>query len=248
MSKILILDHEVIYRNMCREMLLRDRHTVIPLASGDQLLLMLETQKPDLVLMDPCLPREDGFSLLKKISADFPVIAFTSRFSPEIEKQAFEAGAVEVLSKTADMDTLRRKVKQIFSRPKCSSEKLNHGTEKVLVVDDEAPIRLLLKTFLERKGFCTLTASSGEEALETVRREHPVMILLDVRMPGIDGLQTLKKIREIDPQAGVVMATGMRDENMIREATTLGASGYVFKPFDMQYLELVVLTRLIMSN
>ena len=66
MSKILILDHEVIYRNMCREMLLRDRHTVIPLASGDQLLLILETQKPDLVLMDPCLPREDGFSLLKK--------------------------------------------------------------------------------------------------------------------------------------------------------------------------------------
>ena len=73
------------------------------------------------------------------------------------------------------------------------------------------------------------------------------MILLDVTMPGMDGILTLKKIREADPDAGIVMATAVQDEQIAKEAIELGAYAYCVKPFDMQYLEMVVLTRLVIS-
>ena len=89
-----------------------------------------------------------------------------------------------------------------------------------------------------------MTAKDGTEALLLVQKEKPSAILLDIMMPGMDGIVTLKRIREIDPDVSVVMATSIQDERVTREATALGAYGYVLKPFDMQYLEMVVLTRL----
>ena len=248
MAKILILDHEAIYRNLCREMLARDKHTVILLASGENLSSVLEEEEPDLMILDPLLPGEDGFSIIEKNSKAIPIIVFTARISGEIEKQAFGAGACEVVSKAGELEDLRSLIKKILAHPGRSSmlpTSPNH--EKILIVDDDEGIRFLLKAFLDRRGFDSLTAGSGEEALEIVRKEHPRMILLDVMMPGMDGILTLKKILEIDPQAGVVMATGLQDEDLIREAAHLGAYASVFKPFDLKYLELVVLTRLFMA-
>ena len=80
-----------------------------------------------------------------------------------------------------------------------------------------------------------------------VQKERPAMILLDVSMPGMGGIATLRKIREIDSDVGVVMATSIRDEQTAKEASELGAHAYVLKPFDLQYLELVVLTRLVVA-
>lgn len=249
MATILILDHEAIYRNLCKEMLTREKHTVILLSSGEKLSAVFEEEQPDLMVIDPKLLSEDGFAIIDKVSKEIPVIVFTGRLSLEIEKKAFEAGAAEVLSKTSEMDILRVRIKKILEHPErpAGIPLLSPNHEKILIVDDEEGIRCLLKIFLDRRGFCSLTAGSGEEALEIVRKEHPRMILLDVMMPGMDGILTLKKIREMDPQAGVVMATGLQDEGLIREAAELGAYASVFKPFDMKYLELVVLTRLTMS-
>ncbi len=118
---------------------------------------------------------------------------------------------------------------------------------KILVVDDEAGIRNLLKRFFEAKGYQTILAGSGEEALALLEKEKPSLVLLDVSMPGMDGIQALKKIRDIDPNVGVVMITGLNDEHIAKRATEMGAYAYVVKPFDMKYLELVVLTRLLMA-
>ncbi|GEM_PF-6752591 len=74
-----------------------------------------------------------------------------------------------------------------------------------------------------------------------------VVGLLDVVMPGLGGLATLKKLLEIDPKLGVVMATGQQDDQTVKQAIELGASGYVLKPFDLLYLELVVLSRLMIA-
>ena len=221
---------------------------VFTLSSGEKLVSILETEEPDIVVLDLHLRGEDGFELIKKISKEIPVIAFAAILDAEMEKRAFKAGACEMLSKTGNLEDLKRKINKILSNPGPSLR--NQHTvrdEKILIVDDEENIRALLKTFLEYKGFHPLIAASGEEALEIVRKDHPQMILLDVMMPGMGGMLTLKKIREIDPQAGIVMATGLQDEGNIREASRLGAYASVFKPFDMKYLELVVLTRLLMA-
>ena len=108
---------------------------------------------------------------------------------------------------------------------------------RILVVDDEPDAVELLQEFLEAKGYEVLTATSGEEALRTVREERPHLILLDVRMPGMNGLEVLRHVRQIDQEAGVIMVTAVSEEETGREALALGAFDYIVKPLDLAYLE-----------
>ena len=108
---------------------------------------------------------------------------------------------------------------------------------RVLVVDDEPDAVELLREFLMAKGYEVLAASNGEEALRRVKEERPHLILLDVRMPKMNGLEVLKQVREIDHEVGVIMVTAVNEEQTGRQALTLGAFDYITKPLDFQYLE-----------
>ncbi|MBI3085635.1 MAG: response regulator [candidate division NC10 bacterium] len=108
---------------------------------------------------------------------------------------------------------------------------------RVLVVDDEPDAVELLQEFLTAKGYDVLTASDGEEALRQVKEHRPHLILLDVRMPKLNGMEVLKRVREIDHEVGVIMVTAVNEEETGREALKLGAFDYITKPLDLQYLE-----------
>lgn len=108
---------------------------------------------------------------------------------------------------------------------------------RVLVVDDEPDAVELLREFLMTKGYEVITASDGEEALRKVKEERPHLILLDVRMPKMDGLAVLHQVREIDKEVGVIMVTGVNEEQIGRQAMALGAFDYIVKPLDLPYLE-----------
>ena len=108
---------------------------------------------------------------------------------------------------------------------------------KIMVVDDEAKECKLLERFLERKGYEVITFYSGEKALEQVRYEKPDVILLDIKMPGMDGIEVLRNIREFDEDVGVIMVTALNDESVGIEATRLGANDYITKPVDLDHLD-----------
>ena len=108
---------------------------------------------------------------------------------------------------------------------------------RILVVDDEPDSVELLQEFLTSKGYKVVTASSGEEALRKVKEERPHLVLLDVRMPGMNGLDVLRKVREFDQEVGVIMATAVNEEVTGREALKLGAFDYIVKPLNFEYLE-----------
>jgi DNA-binding response OmpR family regulator len=108
---------------------------------------------------------------------------------------------------------------------------------RVLVVDDEPDARELLSEFLTAKGYAVLTASNGEDALRKLKEERPHLILLDIRMPKMDGLETLRRVREIDHEVGVIMVTAVNEEETGRQALKMGAFDYITKPMDFQYLE-----------
>jgi len=108
---------------------------------------------------------------------------------------------------------------------------------KVLVVDDEPEAVELLVEFLASKGYEVLTASSGEEALRRVKEDRPHLVLLDVRMPKMNGIEVLRRIREIDAETGVIMVTAVNEEDVGRKALELGAFDYIVKPLDLKYLE-----------
>ena len=108
---------------------------------------------------------------------------------------------------------------------------------RVLVVDDEPKAVELLQDFLTLKGYAVITAPNGQEALRKVREERPHLILLDICMPKMDGLEVLRGIREIDREVGIIMVTAVHEEDTGREALKLGAFDYITKPLDFQYLE-----------
>jgi len=108
---------------------------------------------------------------------------------------------------------------------------------KVLVVDDEPEAVELLVEFLSAKGYEVLTATNGEEAVRRVKEDRPHLVLLDVRMPKMDGMEALRRIREIDPEMGVIMVTAVNEEEVGRKALEQGAFDYIVKPLDLKYLE-----------
>lgn len=109
--------------------------------------------------------------------------------------------------------------------------------KKILVVDDEDDVRLFLQDFLSERDLQVLAAASGEEALEIVDRESPDIILLDLMMPGMDGIECLEKLKKKKPDANVIMITALNDDVRVAKAKKLGAHNYILKPFSLGYLE-----------
>ena len=107
---------------------------------------------------------------------------------------------------------------------------------RILVVDDEPAIRRALRPPLMELGFQVVEASRGEEALQALRNAPHDVVLLDINMPGIGGIETLRRIRAFAPRLPVLMLTVRDDEEDKVEALELGADDYVTKPFSMREL------------
>jgi len=105
--------------------------------------------------------------------------------------------------------------------------------EKILVVDDEWELRNLLTEFLTGDGYDVIQASNGEEALELAEKEEPQVILLDVKMPGIDGIEVCRRLKEEDKTRfiPIIMVTALEDRDV--DAFVEGADDFVTKPFSL---------------
>ncbi|HAH20773.1 MAG: hypothetical protein A2Y00_02780 [Omnitrophica WOR_2 bacterium GWF2_43_52] len=110
--------------------------------------------------------------------------------------------------------------------------------KKILVVDDEENIRKLIETRLKANQYNVITASNGAEALEKAESEAPDLILLDIMMPELDGLEVLRKLKSKFETSSipVIMLTGKMDTGTILSAQDLEAKDYIIKPFEPQEL------------
>ncbi len=240
-EKILVVDDELSVRELLYDALTKAGYRVISTHNGKEAIELTRTQKPDLVLLDFKLSDTDGIEVFKNISGfdrKARVVMLTGLGTEELERQARLAGAAGFLRKNLGIDVIVKAVNEIF-RPKKDYEK-----EKILVVDDDPAVNSLLKDFLTRKGYQVITASSGEEALEKFRDQRPMLILLDIKLPGMDGIVTLKRLREMDDKVGVIMITGVQEQEAFEQVKKLGAYEYIVKPFDLDYLETCVLVRM----
>jgi len=112
---------------------------------------------------------------------------------------------------------------------------------RILLVEDEREIRDLLTEHLEREGYAVIQAVDGERALHSITDERPDLILLDIMLPGLNGLEVLRRVRRDHPKIPVIMLTGINDEVLARSTLKMGAVDYVQKPFDPRHLSRVVL-------
>jgi two-component system response regulator HydG len=153
------------------------------------------------------------------------VIMMTAYSVEDLVKEALEEGAYATVYKPFDVDKIIAVIEEVL-----------HEKTLILVVDDKFNDRETLKTILEDKGYRVATATDGTEAVEMVKSNHYDIIFLDVVLPGIDGVETFERVKEIDPQATVIMMTGYTVEDLVRKAVSEGAYTCIYKPFNMEKL------------
>jgi len=115
---------------------------------------------------------------------------------------------------------------------------------KIMVVDDRWGIRKLLCEVLQGVGYQVVTASCGREALELVKEHAVDLILLDMKMSGMDGLETLTLLKKVRPQAIVLIMTAYEEVEGLKEANRRGAAGYISKPFDIDEIKSLIAAKL----
>ena len=108
---------------------------------------------------------------------------------------------------------------------------------KLLIVDDELEICDFLKSFFEERNYDVMTATSGEEALAALDSFKPQVVLLDIKMPVMNGVQVLQNIKSKSPKTKVIMVTALETRDKIEECLRLGADNYITKPLSLEYLE-----------
>jgi DNA-binding response OmpR family regulator len=116
---------------------------------------------------------------------------------------------------------------------------------QILVVDDEIAIREVLIEFLSEHGYDAEGAADGREALQMAKSLKPQVILLDIAMPGMNGIETLKRLRQASSGAAVIMISGHADQDQALQALDLGAYDFIQKPLDFRYLERTLLAKIV---
>jgi two-component system, response regulator, stage 0 sporulation protein F len=114
----------------------------------------------------------------------------------------------------------------------------NKGTNvmakrKLLIVDDQFGIRILLNEIFQKEGYQTFQAANGVQALNLVQNESPELVILDMKIPGMDGLEILKRVKKINASIKVIIMTAYGELDMIQEAIDHGAITHFSKPFDI---------------
>lgn len=116
---------------------------------------------------------------------------------------------------------------------------------KILTVDDQMGIDSFFYEFFTARNYEVFNALNGKDALKIVEKEKPRIVLLDINMRGMDGIETLKRIKQIDKDVSVIMVTGVKDEDVEKKAKELGADDYITKPLSLEYLDKVVLLKFV---
>ncbi len=183
-------------------------------------------ERPDLITLDIYLPDADGFEVLQQLKID-PVTAGIPIVIVSVlpdEQAGFRLGAVDYLTKPIEPQRLVASINRLL-----------HGSGKVLVVDDDRDTRDLLQAALEARGFSVVLTASGKRALFLARQENPDLILLDLKLPGMDGYEVLQRLKSARDTADIpvmVITGSLTDEEVKQQRVlSLGASRFLTKPF-----------------
>ena len=229
--KIMVVDDEQGMVATLVGILEDEGYDVIGVDDGNQAIALAKESPFALIFMDVKMPGINGvetFREIKKISPDSVVVMMTGFSVEELVKDALEEGAYSVIYKPFEVGQILDIVQFVLK------------TTFVLVVDDRAVDRETLGAVLEDSGYTVSVAEDGKQAVAMAAAKHYRVILLDIRMPGMDGITTFEEIRKIDPTAKGIFISGHVLEVSVLEALLRGAYTVLSKPVDPEeLLELV---------
>jgi len=223
-TNILVVDDQIGMLETFTDILEDRDYNVATADDGFTAIKKVREQSFDLIFMDIKMPGLNGvqtFRELKKINPKITVIMMTDYSVEDLIEEAVEEGAYAVIYKPFNMDRVIQTIERVLKN------------NLILVVDDRMEDRQLFAEILAEKEYQVTTAKDGYEAIEQVKKDNFSIIFIDVKMPGIDGVQTFEQIREIRPDIPVIMITGYSVEEMLKEAVDKGAYACLHKPLDM---------------
>lgn len=250
MQKILVVDDDARMREVLYDALTSKGYGVVTVGSGEQAIELLKANRPQLVVLDLSLPGISGLEVARRIRGFdeiIPLILCKTASESAPPGDELKTLAVAAVLPKEEPERLVEFAQTLLDQAKAAPKAGKTGLAgTLLIVDDDPQVQQLLKLFFESKGMRVVAAGSGEEALQAVAR-NPVLVMLDVNMPGMDGVLTLKKLKAVKPELPVVMMSGGGEKGMAEAALKLGAYDYVSKPFNLEYLETVVLTKVLVG-
>jgi len=245
-----VVDDDPEIRNLLYRILAKENYQVATMPSGSAALDYLKKERPDVILLDQRMPGMDGLETLKKIrefDKEIPTIMLTGYGTGDMEIAALKMGINDFLRKGTSAPKLLKTMDEVIEKQKAlqAGKQPRQAGGKIMVVDDESDIRKLMERFLNKQGYTVKEASSGEEALEILKKGDykPDLILMDVKLSGMDGLVTLKEVKKFNSNLGVIMVSGESDAFLKQQALELGALDYIFKPIDLELLHLTIRIR-----
>ncbi len=230
---VLVVDDNPDLLNTLALILKRKGYKVETALDGLTALVKFKASHFNVILMDILMPGMDGveaFRRMRLIDPDAKVILMTAYSEEEQIADAVNEGAFSALHKPVNIARLIELIGEAADSP------------LILIVDDDADFRHTMARVMELKGFRVATAGSAEEAVLAARERICRIAFIDVKMPPTDGLQTLLRLKELNPDMMAVMMTGYRNEvgNIVAQALASQAAACLYKPFDFgEVVELV---------
>jgi len=228
-TRILIVDDNIGLDKTMSFVLQRKGYDVTCAANGMEALEKSRNTQFDMIFMDIQMPVMNGVETLKRIREIQPnaaVVMMTAYAVEDLVKEALEAGAYAILYKPVDVDELIEMIE---------NARIEKRGSLILVVDDDPGMCAVLAKILNAKGHKVATAHTGEEAIALERAERYEIILIDMKLPTINGLETYLALKEINPEAVAVIMTAYREEmdDLVKAALNSSAYACIYKPIDI---------------
>ncbi|MDP8205109.1 MAG: response regulator [Candidatus Electryonea clarkiae] len=249
--RLLMVDDEEEFLASTAQALNRRGIDVKTAFDGAMALKLIKEYQFDVIVLDVKMPGIDGdevFRRVKEIQPQLPVILLTGHGSVPHAFESSKGGVYDYLTKPCDMDTLLKVVQEAASQVRNQTDTADSIDDsiksgaiiQVLIVDDEVELLESLKNVLQRRRMKVITAQNGEEALELMKESSFEVVVLDVKMPGMDGIEALQRMKKDFPNMEVVLLTGHPTVDTALAGVKQGAFDYVTKPPDVDELAEII--------
>lgn len=244
-TRILVVDDEKVIRDLFTRILEAEGAQVTTVGSGEEAVDKIRKEPFDIVFLDIVMPGMDGletFKVLKRIKPEIVVVVMTGFAVEHKIKEALRLDAFDYMYKPFDVSEIMTTIKKAVKRKNLKP------VGKIVLVDSNLHTCETLRGLLVYEGHQVFIAVNGEEALAKVKDKKPNLVLSNIRLPDTDGIEILKKIREIDEETKVVFIVSPADEEKAKQAMKLGAYDCVTEPIDAHYLKHSILLGVLLGG
>jgi len=237
-AKVLIVDDDVNYADTMADLLNEKGFDCVVVNSGHEAMNKVSETAFDIVLLDVRMPVMNGvetYREIKKISPQTVIIFVTAYRMDELAKDALKEGAYGLVYKPVDVNRMASMI-----------ERSSKGGLLIMVVDDDPNTCETVKDNLEERGYVVTTALNGDEAIKIAKERPMDVVLIDARLPSLNGLVVYLEMKKINPDVVAVMMTAHKNEmkGVIEKALDEGALACLYKPFEIKEV-LVILEGII---